>query len=545
MTTPNLLAPAAPPLESSAQPSAAQAGTSMLPVLFVAFVWAAMYAGDIAFIGAFGRDVPHADDWEFVPAATHPGVRLRWAFAQHMEHRTPVPRLLVLGLLKISGLDFRSGMYFNATAFALLALAMVLTARAVRGRTLYADAVFPLLLLNLGHWDGFLFTCLVDFVSTAVLAGIVLLGIVNRGNRLRIGSAVLLGVAVVLVTMTGGHGLLFAPLPALWLACAGAAAVKDRTGRERVAGLVALTLAAVALASFTFSCLSFHSVQQPRRLGLGPWLSTAIAFVGLGFGKAGWFGTVALEAILPLAMLGACRIGFRRRLTWSEIVALIGCAVLVRVLIDQCERAHLPLPLPSQRVAWGWIGGGAAALAAAVLFRALRVLPAERWRALGLLACLGGMLCLAAGLGYARAGSLSATIYTPRYFLLAIDLPCVVVFALELYGGERLLRFSRPTLLVLAAALALFSAVDVRPWRPGDAILYGRARRDALDALLRDVRTGVPAGTVVTRYGGVMGIGYLPVGPEDLIQDMRDLRDAGHPGFQALNDAEAGTGKSR
>jgi hypothetical protein len=42
-----------------------------------------------------------------------------------------------------------------------------------------------------------------------------------------------------------------------------------------------------------------------------------------------------------------------------------------------------------------------------------------------------------------------------------------------------------------------------------------------------------------------MGIGYLPVGPEDLIQDMRDLRDAGHPGFQQLNDTEAGTAKSR
>src|SRR5579885_610917 len=109
MTTPNLLGPATIPSECGVQTSAASARGSMLPALFVAVVWVAMYVGDLAFIGAFGRNVPHADDWEFVPAATHPGIHLPWAFAQHMEHRTPVPRLLVLGLLKISGLDFRSG----------------------------------------------------------------------------------------------------------------------------------------------------------------------------------------------------------------------------------------------------------------------------------------------------------------------------------------------------------------------------------------------------------------------------------------------------
>jgi hypothetical protein len=139
-------------------------------------------------------------------------------------------------------------------------------------------------------------------------------------------------------------------------------------------------------------------------------------------------------------------------------------------------------------------------------------------------------------LGYARAGALSASNYTPRYFLLAITLPCVVAFALELYGSERLLRFARPTLLVLAVALTVFSVQD--------AILYARNRCDALDAVLRDVRTGVPVRKVVDRHGAVLGIGYLPLGPEDLVQDMRDLRDAGHPGFQRLNDPAAGAAPS-
>src|SRR5271154_2035472 len=84
-----------------------------LPVLFVGLVWAGMYLGDLAFIRAFGVNCPHGDDWEYVPKVLQPNLDFRWIFSQHMEHRTPLPRLLVLGLLKVTSLDFRSAFYFN------------------------------------------------------------------------------------------------------------------------------------------------------------------------------------------------------------------------------------------------------------------------------------------------------------------------------------------------------------------------------------------------------------------------------------------------
>src|SRR5438309_3316190 len=57
--------------------------------------------------------------------------------------------------LKISGGDFRIGMVANTLMLAGLCLAMILTARRIRGgQTRLADAFFPLALLHLGHWEN-------------------------------------------------------------------------------------------------------------------------------------------------------------------------------------------------------------------------------------------------------------------------------------------------------------------------------------------------------------------------------------------------------
>jgi hypothetical protein len=199
----------------------------------------------------------------------------------------------------------------------------------------------------------------------------------------------------------------------------------------------------------------------------------------------------------------------------------------VRGLVYQWQTLKLPLPIPSMPVFWGFVGTGWTLVATVLLIEAVRSVPAERWRALGLLACLGSFICLAMGIGWARAGALSASHNTPRYFSLALGFPYAVAFALELYGKQRFLRFSRPTLLVLAVVLA---AASVR-----DAVAYGEARRDAVASLLRDVRGGMPVSTVVDRYAALIGFGYI-AGADQLVSEMKALREAGHPSFRNLKD---------
>jgi len=63
-----------------------------------------------------------------------------WLWAQNNEHRIPLPKLILLGLFKMTKGDFRAGMFFNAIALGVLAIFMVLAARHLRGKTKFSDA---------------------------------------------------------------------------------------------------------------------------------------------------------------------------------------------------------------------------------------------------------------------------------------------------------------------------------------------------------------------------------------------------------------------
>ena len=89
----------------------------------VLFVWLVMLNGHAALTARYGRNVPIWDDWDLVPTATgHQPVTAQWLWSQHNEHRVPIPRLLLLAMLRLSGIDFRAGMYFNVAGTAALAL---------------------------------------------------------------------------------------------------------------------------------------------------------------------------------------------------------------------------------------------------------------------------------------------------------------------------------------------------------------------------------------------------------------------------------------
>ncbi len=167
---------------------------------FVWVIWAIMLVSALSAIAIYGRDIPLAEDWFMVqPLTGHEPDLAAWSWWQNNEHRLPLPKLVYLLLLELSGGDFRVGMVFNALALSALAAAMVVAVRELRGgRTVLIDAFFPIVLLHLGHWPNLVWGWQIQYVLSVVLTGMLLLPVV-RAPALTARTAV--GVAVCLEIM--------------------------------------------------------------------------------------------------------------------------------------------------------------------------------------------------------------------------------------------------------------------------------------------------------------------------------------------------------
>jgi hypothetical protein len=109
--------------------------------VFVWSVWLVMMLVALACIAKYGRNIPLAEDWLLVAPLTGNEPDLTsWLWAQNNEHRVPLPRLILLALLKITNGDFRAGMFFNVITLGVIAFATIQVARHLRGgRTSFVD----------------------------------------------------------------------------------------------------------------------------------------------------------------------------------------------------------------------------------------------------------------------------------------------------------------------------------------------------------------------------------------------------------------------
>jgi hypothetical protein len=346
-----------------------------------------MLLAALAFVGAYGSNVPSWDDWDLVPALTgEQPVTAAWLWSQHNEHRIPLPRLLLLGLNRLAGCDFRVAMFFNVSALGALAFGMILAAKRVRGRVGYADAFFPLALLHWGHGANFLWASPIQYVLSTALASVVLLAVVTAGTRFRPGAAVVTGVCLVLLPLCGGNGVALVPAPALWLACSAALHCRSREAHARRDGLLALGLAASALLLVALYFLGYERApNQPFTPSLRAALTNGVAFFTQGFGPAA-------RALWPFSGLGVL----------------------------------------------GLLLASAAALAAAGRGR-----PREWRRASGLLSFLGALACLALAVGLGRSG------LEARYVTLAVPALCWAYFVWALYGTPAVRRYVLPSFFAL------------------------------------------------------------------------------------------------
>jgi hypothetical protein len=423
--------------------------------------WAIMLVAGLAYVARYGSNVPSWDGWDMVPTiiGVQP-VTASWLWSQHNEHRVPIPRLVMLGLYRLAGFDLRVAQSFNVLVTAALALGFILVARKRRGWTSPWDAFFPLLLLNLGQGLNFIWAWQVEFFTSTVLAGLGLVIVVRAGDRPILSSGLGAGVLLILLVLCGAHGMVLVPALALW---PGAVALRRRNSpdeRDRRGSLLLLGLTALAVLTAALYMVGYEPVPgHPTRPRLLKILKTAVQFIAMGYGSA----------VLPW---------------WPYPDLLVVGLMLASV---------------------------------ATLVLALVNRPAEHLRALGLLAFLVAMGCLALALGMGRHKS------DPRYITLSVPAMACVYFIWDIYGPPRLNRIVR-MLLCIATLLALWPNTR-------DGLEYATWLRGRLGSFERDMVGGMPPYRLIQRY-----YPDLHIHQDMLIDYMPLLRRAGVGAFRSLRD---------
>jgi hypothetical protein len=412
-----------------------------LSAVFVWLVWAATLMSILVAIARDGRNIPFEEDWLMVAPmlGQEPDVP-RWLWSQNSEHRLPLPRLVNLALLRASG-DFRSTMVFNVLALGLVAAAMIVAARSLRGGlTSPADAFFPLLLLHLGNWDNLVWGWQIQFVLPTVLACVLLLIVIADPRRQSRGVSIVGALALICLPLSGANGLVLTPALAAWFAYAGWARWRG-SGSDKLSGswlpggaaLVATLLCVIYFIGYESS--PWNEPSPSIRAAL----ETTGKFVALAVGPAAASSWLLFGGLVT-AILLVCLIAlFAARGSWSD----------------------------------------------------------QHIRLAGLLAFFASFAVLALAVGWGRAGRAAATGRMPtRYVLLAAPVLCAAYFTLLLYGRERMQRAGPAALALLIAVLLPFNThigLQRRQW-------FGTG----MVAFERDLAAGAAPTVLARRHHGFL-----------------------------------------
>lgn len=179
-------------------------------------LWAALTVLAVAFVFVVGSNCPNADEWEFVPALTGNEPLGPWLWAQHNEHRLPLPRLAYWVLFQLTH-DFRAGSLLQIGILSGTSLGLMSLAARFRGFPHWADAFFPVSLLHVGHWENLLIgynICFAFILALETAIGVIAIR-TTRENAFR--SGCMAGVLMCLLCLCGGGGVVTAMPVAAWL----------------------------------------------------------------------------------------------------------------------------------------------------------------------------------------------------------------------------------------------------------------------------------------------------------------------------------------
>lgn len=299
-------------------------------------IWALSILWVGLFVARYGHNLPTCDEWVYVPNTYASWTeRLEWLNERHSEHKFPVGRLVYLCLLDVTGHDFRAGMFFTIALLGASAAALIAAARQLRGRTILADAAFPLLLLHHGHTENLLMGYQIVFTITIFCLSFFAL-IATRINTASPTRLLLAATALLAIISQGGWlGLVFVPTLSAWIGWqlwkSPQVGVVPRSAIFTVLGMVAAYLAMSFWLLHTL--MSGHAVKQDdptlemrlrgiadvMGIGLGP---------GVSFHYSVWKTGCVLMALQTLAagvlfVLG-CRRSEERGTAWGLLAVLLG-----------------------------------------------------------------------------------------------------------------------------------------------------------------------------------------------------------------------------
>ncbi len=200
--------------------------TSRIRLVLLA-TWTALTVAAVGYVLTLGSNCPNADEWEFVPALTGREPLSPWLWAQHNEHRLPLPRLVYYGLFQITH-DFRAGSLLQIALLAATSLGLMSLASRLRGRPYWTDLFFPVSLVHVGHWENFLIGYNLCFAFILVLETALGLVALSTTRKTRFRSGVQAGALMVLLCLCGGGGVVAAMPVALWLVYLAASTFKKR-----------------------------------------------------------------------------------------------------------------------------------------------------------------------------------------------------------------------------------------------------------------------------------------------------------------------------
>src|SRR5262249_38568781 len=197
---------------------------------------------------------PYVDEWAFMPVLFGERSAGPWLWELHNEHRFPLPRLIYLGLFRLTH-DLRTGCWVSFLGISLLAGGLMHLARSVRGRAHLSDSVFPLLLMHTGQGENLYMGYQLAFMLTTALAGALLAVFVTTvefNHWQRALQATLIGW---LLLACGAAGIAYAIAATLW--------VVHLAIRGRMPMWKRAVLALLAFITPIYGCFYLHGYARP------------------------------------------------------------------------------------------------------------------------------------------------------------------------------------------------------------------------------------------------------------------------------------------
>lgn len=371
---------------------------------FVWLCWAGLTVVTGGLVLWFGIPIPHWDEWDAIVPFVTGDQRLTWdvLWSPHNEHRIFIPRLILAGLDRLTGHEFRAGMFASLFCLSVTSAGLLLVIRNLRGRWSWTDAFFPCLLLNWGHAANLVMSFQIQLVLAGCLACIAAALVVGR-DRPHATQLALLGMILAAWPLCSAAGIIcgLAMTPyfgayLLW-----------RRDREQPESKSSRVLAGFFLIAIPVECLLAF---VPRQAALPP---------------AGDVVQLVRHVILECGMV------------FGAAVQVIG----------------YPLAVAS-------IGLSAAALY--WLYRGRNRSNATRLPRLGLALVIVAHLGLAAAIAWGRSGMGDRFVLAPRYVTLLCPLLVAVYLAAVRYAPHRWGHFVAASLCL--AHVALYPANVIASW---------------------------------------------------------------------------------